>query len=204
MLGEKMPNKPPKKLVDVVTQSLPADIPKNIIDLWKNDPLHLSSKLRDLLYEYGNLVYFPLEVDYNKSIEELIAIGRYTKVDARFTSKNFPSTETGKKEIKIHLVGRKRRMENDEVKRIPNSYPKSRFANLKEILTLCNVYPTLQNFNPIVALGSQLEDYHPVINGSGNTKEKTLYLDKSGYYDVRDYYDEWDFGTCFAMVVLDK
>ncbi len=199
-----MPKKPSKKLVDIVLQSMPSDIPNNIVELWKNNPLRLSSKLRDALYEYGNTVYFPVNVDYDKTIEELISIGHFTHVNKSFTSENFASTEKGKKQITIYLEGRKRQLENDDVKRFPNSYRKSRFATLKEILTLCNAYPTLQNFNRIVALGSQLGDYYPVINGSGDAKEKNLYLDKSGYYDVRDYYDQWNFGTCFALVKLEE
>jgi hypothetical protein len=199
-----MSKKPSKKLVDIVLQSLPNDIPNNIVELWKNNPLRLSSVLRDTLYEYGNTVYFPVNVDYDKTIEELISVGHFSHVNKSFTSENFASTESGKKQITIYLEGRKRQLENDEVKRFPNSHPKSRFATLKEILTLCNTYPTIQNFNRIVALGSQLDNEHPVINGYGDTKEKTLYLDKRGFYDVRDYYDQWQFGTCFALVRVEE
>ena len=198
-----MPQKPPKQLVDIVTRSLPSDIPINIVKMWEKDPRRLTNSLRNLLYEYGNTIYFPVEVDYDKSLEELILVGRFTFVNNSITSENFGSTESGKKQINIHLVGRGRRMEDEEVKKIPNKYPKSRFATLKEIITLCNTYPTLQNFNRIVALGSQLDDKYPVINGYGDKKEKILGLDESGYYDDREYYDEWDFGTCFAMVLLE-
>lgn len=199
-----MPKKPSKKLVDIVLQSLPSDIPQNIVEHWENNLRSLRSTLRNLLYEYPGAVYFPLEVDYDKSIEVLVANGHYVSVHSDVTSSNFHSNETGKKQIIIHLVGRNRRLENDEVKRIPSSYPKSRFANIKEILTLCNFYPTIQNFNPIVALGSTFRDLNPCIVGYGDAKEKTLCLSSIGRYEDREYYDEWSYGTCFALVKLEE
>lgn len=199
-----MTKKPSKKLVDLVTQSLPNDIPSNIIDLWAKDSTSLQSYLRSLLYKYPSTVYYPVTVCYDKTIEQLISEAHFSHFSKDISSTNFPSNESGTKKLNIHLVGGGGGLSTEDVSKKRNSYPKSRFASLKELLSLCLTYPTVQNFHPIVALGSQWQDHYPRLHGYGDKKEKTIILDKPGFYEDREYYDEWSFGTYFAFVVEEK
>lgn len=47
---------------------------------------------------------FPLSVNYNRSIEDSIKVGKYDSVNSDIASEHFQSNETGEKKVAIELL----------------------------------------------------------------------------------------------------
>ncbi|MBI4993860.1 hypothetical protein HZC33_02815 [Candidatus Wolfebacteria bacterium] len=96
---------------------------------------------------------FPLSVNYNRSIEDSIKVGKYDSVNSDIASEHFQSNETGEKKVAIELFHFNKEMDTNEalVELDKQGY---RPITLKELLALGEEHPNLQREFPIVALGS--------------------------------------------------
>lgn len=96
---------------------------------------------------------YPVTVNYDLSLGEMIEAGRYNWVHSDITSKHFPIKGEGTKEVVTELVHFNRYMESDVVLR---ELDKSslRPATIEELLAFGAKYPETQRQFPIVVLGS--------------------------------------------------
>ncbi len=100
--------------------------------------------------QYGR---FPVVIDYDQPIEELIQERRFEWSGVVFTNSNFPASETGKTSADVFLLGFSYPVGSvDAVKEmgVLGFCP----ANLRALITLDSTYPFLQRRNPIAALGT--------------------------------------------------
>lgn len=112
----------------------------------------LRRKLGDLIVAAPRDRY-SVTVNYDQSLKDMIAAGRYDYVNADITAKNFPINARGKTEVAIELVHFDRRMTSEEVL---SEFDKRglRAAILFEGLAFAAANPDLQRQFPIVFLGS--------------------------------------------------
>jgi hypothetical protein len=96
---------------------------------------------------------FPVVVNYNRTIEQLVKAGKYDWSNPDITSKNFPSNKKGNAQVSIQLVHFDRTMTSDEVLKELDKQG-LRPATLPELLAFGAKYPDKQREFPIVALGS--------------------------------------------------
>jgi len=91
---------------------------------------------------------FPITVDYDSTIEEMVASGKYNWSNSDISSRHFPIGAKGKMEVNIELVHFNRIMESDEVLR---EFDKQglRPATLPELLAFGASYPEKQREFPI-------------------------------------------------------
>lgn len=92
-------------------------------------------------------------VDYEQSLAEMIAKGKYTRVDGHITADHFPMWERGKQHVVVELVYFSSGMSAEEVRWELESRG-MRSATLPELLAFGATYPSYQRRFPIVALGS--------------------------------------------------
>ncbi len=110
-------------------------------------------------------------INYDYSIEDSIKAGNYNKKNKNITSKNFPSQESGTKEVTIKIFYYGHGMRTHEV--LTDLDRKGyRAATLKELLALGKKYPALKRI-PIVALNSVYQ------NSSGRRYYPYFYRDDS-------------------------
>ncbi len=96
---------------------------------------------------------YPVVVDYGKSVEEMVRLGKYSWSDGGITSKKFPTKRTGKEEIQIVLVHFDQFISTEEaIKELDEMG--FRPAELRELLAFGEKYPNIQRKFPVVALGS--------------------------------------------------
>jgi len=157
----------------------------------------LLDKFVDLMAEANGKTAnsFKVTVDYDRTIEEMVAAGKYNWSNSDINAKNFPISAKGKVEVNIEPVHFKRRMRSDEVLRELDKQG-LRPATLPELAALGEQHPELQReFHQIVALGSICN----VWGGQGTT---CLYGDSSnrqfGLY--RDDGSNWHDYCRFAAV----
>jgi len=96
---------------------------------------------------------YPVTVDYGKTIEEMIAAGRYDWKNGDINSKNFSVMGKGTVETKLELVHLNKAASTKEVE----TYLEAnglRAATLEELLEFGATYPNIQREFPIVAIGS--------------------------------------------------
>lgn len=99
----------------------------------------------------GNI--FSVTVDYNMTVEEMVAAGCYDRKNWDIDSKNFKVEGRGRIEVDLELVHFGRVMSSDEV--LKELYQKGlRPAKLEELLAFGAKYPDEQRKYPVVALGS--------------------------------------------------
>ncbi len=96
---------------------------------------------------------FPLKVNYDLSVESLVAHGKYDWKNDNITSKNFPTTRKGTAELDIILVHLDRDVSTEEAIKELDKLG-LRPAELQELLAFGAKYPDEQRKYPIVALGS--------------------------------------------------
>lgn len=96
---------------------------------------------------------YPVSVDYEMSVEELVRRGRYDWSDSDITSKHFPTQRAGKAEVAIELIHFDRDIDSDEALRKLDRMG-FRPAELHELLAFGARYPDVQREFPIIALGS--------------------------------------------------
>lgn len=101
-----------------------------------------------------------LTVDYNLTVEEMIAAGHYDRHDSQIVEKFTPYQEGGGvQEVRFVIARPLQGMSSNEIK----SYLRTcglRPANLAELLALGAQYPTVQQCYPIIALNLPFEDNH--------------------------------------------
>ena len=97
---------------------------------------------------------YRLSVDYDRSVEDGIAAGKYDWTNDNITQKNFPSNRKSVAEVDVQLVPFGRVMTTDAVARELDKLG-LRPAELPELLTLGERHPDLQREFPIIALGSR-------------------------------------------------
>jgi len=92
-------------------------------------------------------------VDYEQTLQQMIAVGKYDYANSDINSNNFPITGNGKQEVIVELVHYGRDMTTDDVLKDLESKG-MRPAILPELLSLGATYSEKQCEFPIVALGS--------------------------------------------------
>lgn len=98
-------------------------------------------------------------VDYGQSLAEMIANGKYARVDGHITADHFPMRERGKQHVVVELVYFSSGMSAEEVHWELKSRG-MRSATLPELLAFGATYPSYQRRFPIVALGSSWRPLH--------------------------------------------
>jgi len=134
---------------------------------------------------------YPVAVDYDRSIEDSVRAGNYRWIDQSVTSYNFPSTETGSREVNIELIHFGQKMENDSVLHEMGKHG-LRPATLKELLALGEKHPYLQREFSIIALGSIWKHWNSCLFYVCLGKERLLYITEPDR--------EWGSGCYFAAV----
>ena len=99
---------------------------------------------------------YPVTVNYDQSIEDLIKAGSYYRVYSEITSKNFPTEAGGTKELLVALV---KLQGLSSISQLVTAQAKLglRPATIKEVLTFGETYPELLKRLTIVGLGSSRE-----------------------------------------------
>src|SRR3989338_11533408 len=92
-------------------------------------------------------------VDYEQTLQQMIAVGKYDYANSDINSNNFPITGNGKQEVIVELVHYGRDMTTDDVLKDFEARG-LRAATLPELLAFGATYPEKQREFPIVALGS--------------------------------------------------
>ena len=145
------------ELASAVVQQLPRDIDSTTAQGWIENRAALQRVLRvallpDTPQSVGST--YPVTVNYNLSLEEIIAAGRYDWKNGDITVKHFPMKGEGITDVDIRLVHFDRVMDSsDEVIRKLDKMD-LRPASIEELLAFGAKYPDVQRHFPIVALGS--------------------------------------------------
>jgi hypothetical protein len=122
---------------------------KGVAKGWIGDPLGLRRALAKALVGF----IFPLKVNYDLSVESLVAHGKYDWKDEHITSKDFPTTRKGEVVLETELVHFDKVTTYEEV--IAELKRRElRPAELHELLTFGATYPKEQRKYSIVALGT--------------------------------------------------
>jgi hypothetical protein len=104
-----------------------------------------------------NLTPYVVTVDYNRSLPEMIAAGRYDRADREITAEHFPLTGEGKVEMALILVHFNRNILVDDALTVMDQLG-LRSAVLPELLALGEMHPAVQKEFPIIAFGSIWEE----------------------------------------------
>ncbi|MCD4761672.1 hypothetical protein K8R32_01815 [bacterium] len=96
---------------------------------------------------------FPVTVDYNRSLAEMIELGEYDWKHVEIIEKNFPVKGKGKSDINLVLVYFNKSIDSDDVFYELDEM-ELRPATLPELLSFGVKYPEKQGEFPIAALGS--------------------------------------------------
>ncbi|MBI2042381.1 MAG: hypothetical protein HYT21_01330 [Candidatus Nealsonbacteria bacterium] len=98
------------QLAGAVLRSLPDDLDANVAQrLIKNQWL-LRSILREALTPKSGssnidpINIYPIAVDYDRSIEDEVRVGRYDWFSQDITSEHFPTAQSGKTEVQVELI----------------------------------------------------------------------------------------------------
>lgn len=160
---------------------------------WIGDPLGLQKFLAGLIEAVKTVVSFITAqfhdaMDYGQSVASLLKAGKYDWQNGNITDQNFPSTETGEREIDYALFHFKKTMTSEGVI-AEMAKENCRPATMKEMLNFGIKHPGVQREFPVVALGSVAE-----LNGGRrvgylyrNPAERDAHLN---YFDYgwNDYY----------------
>jgi hypothetical protein len=96
---------------------------------------------------------YPVTIDYDQSLADMIAAGKYDWKNEDITAKNFPMQGNGAVNLKIVLIHPNRNIESEDSVREQDQIG-LRPATLPELLAYGAKYPETQREFPIVALGS--------------------------------------------------
>ena len=137
---------------------------------------------------------FEIEVDGTKTLEQMIADGKYDDKNSDINKKNFPIKDATKRTVTIELFHFDRNISSeDAVKEMKKEG--FRPATVEELLALGADQPKLQREFPIIALGSVWRVFYgfrcvPSLNLDGDDRELNL-----------PYWSHGWFGSCrFAAV----
>ncbi len=113
-----------------------------------------------------------ITVNYGLSVEDAVEIGRYDWANNDITSKNFPTTQTGKAEVVLEPIHFNCYISTKDA---PLKLDRMGYrpAELHELLAFGEKYQNVQREFPIVALGS-------VWHQRGGRRVPCLYGDSSG------------------------
>lgn len=100
---------------------------------------------------------YPIFVNYDQSIEELVRLGKYVFSDNRIDTKHFPTNRVGKAEMEIKLIHFNRSiLSKDAIEKMDKKG--YRPAELHELLAFGEKYSDVQHKFSIIALGSVWQD----------------------------------------------
>jgi len=139
---------------------------------------------------------FRLVVNYDESVEILVARGKYNYANPNIIAENFPTSRKGTVETELHLVHLNRVVSTDEALRALDQMG-FRPAEVKEILTLGAERPDLQREFPIVALGSRWQRPY------GYASVACLYDDACGRF-LNLYWIEYGWSEYFRFLAVRK
>jgi hypothetical protein len=134
---------------------------EKLLTVIRNKNLTIPEAIRIIKFTYPKTIEeeFNLNVDYKRSLEEMIRAGNYDWYDKSINEKHLPlpAQFIGRKiELKAKLVHFNRVMSsNDVIASLAESEPHFRLATLAEQLAFSEFNPELQKQFPIVALGSR-------------------------------------------------
>lgn len=163
---------------------------------------------------YVNVIY-PLKVDYNKSLKEMITLGKYDVVNnnvIKYWESSSLGTKKGVVELSVKIFSFKGPMSVDELKKLIKTNHLSP-ATLEELLSFRIMYPRVSEELAIFAIGSDPQDqtigsrpciYYGVTDDLGlpgpiDEAKVAHYGNKLGLdgFDVVE-------GTYFVLVVVEK
>lgn len=141
---------------------------------------------------------YPLIVDYGRSVEDAVKLGRYGWASGDINTCNFPTKRKEREktpDVAMELVHFNRVVSTDEALRELDRMG-YRPAKLRELLAFGEKYPEVQREFPVVALGSSVwlnrfdERYFPCLDRIGSRR----------HLDLHRLEDNW-LGLCrFAAV----
>lgn len=150
-LFEETPN---EQVQAIVESGLLADLRDGNISLVNRDDFRRMLDLPPLKPQFPT---YKLTVNYDRTVADGIAAGKYDWANDNITQQNFPSKRSGMAEVNVQLVPFGRVMTTDEVTRELDKLD-LRSAELPELLALGGKHPDLQKEGPIVALSSRWQD----------------------------------------------
>lgn len=148
-----------RELGGMVIRCLPDDLEPDFAQSWIDNPEALRQALRNI----GNLspvstketapISFTVTVDYAKTVEEMVAAGKYDWKNRDITSKNFPVKAGESGPVEVYLIHFDRRMSSDDAIKEMDRMG-FRPAELPYLLAFGAKNPDEQRKYPILALGS--------------------------------------------------
>lgn len=169
------------KLIARIAENMP-EMSSDIMQGWIENPKSLQRVLRTLLVAQPKL---KVEVDYTKSLDEMIQAGNYDWAHGAITSKRFPIQGQGRTNVELVLFHFNGQMTSTEViaEMERQGY---RPARIEQLLALGAAYPELQKEFHIICLGSVCQhpngDRHvPCIDLIADKRELDLFLFDSAW-----------------------
>lgn len=138
-------------------------------------------------------IFSGVVVNYDRSIADLVGDGRYDLSNDLITDQNFPSDESGEKEVEMVLFHFNQLISSkDAIEKMKREG--CRPATMKELLVFEATHPDVQKEFPIVALGS-------VARVDGDCCVGFLNRDDSRWRLRLSYFDDvWDVDARFLAV----
>ncbi|MBI2097936.1 MAG: hypothetical protein HYT46_03330 [Candidatus Vogelbacteria bacterium] len=102
---------------------------------------------------------YKLVVNYDQTLAEMIAAGRYDSVNSSITAEHFPVTGRGQQAVEVELFHFGRVMSSEQVMAELDRVG-YRPTRIEELLALGAARPDLQRQFPIIALGSPWRNLH--------------------------------------------
>ncbi len=155
---------------------------------------HLQAAIEGQFGIVRSSVTYPITVNYNLTVEQMVESGGYDHVDSDITESHFSSRKKGTTNVVVSLFYFGRPMETDEVLRELDILG-FRPADAQELLAFGARYPKLQQEFPVAELGSVWLNSH----------DNCCILCLGGYGLRRDLYLRgikpiWEERYCFAAV----
>ena len=139
--------------------------------------------------------HYPVTVNYDLTLEQMIAAGHYDETESDITVEHFPVTGEGKVDVDIQLVPFNCVIGSDEAIR-ELDHMDLRPATLPELLAFGAAYPEVQREFTILALGSVWR-YR---NGYWFVPFLCGYSDGERHLDLDSFEGGWDEDYLFAAV----
>ena len=133
-------------------------------------------------------------IDYNRSLADMVKVGKYGSINKNITAKNFPVTGTGRVNVEVVLVPFHQKIKsNDALTKLDKL--RFRSAIISELLAFGEMHPKLQPKFPIVALGS-------IANIGNNSFVPYLdcWVEKERDLDLLPFERKWGYDFLFAAV----
>lgn len=138
-----------------VLRALPRDIDVDVAFNWTQNGEVLSRVLREVFLPAvkqlaGNS--YPLSVNYERSVEDAVKLGRYDWANGDITSNNFPTKRTGTVDIVVEFIHFDRHISTEDVQKEFDNIG-YRPVEIHELLAFGEKYPDIQREFPIISLG---------------------------------------------------